>query len=135
MLNANSFLKDKNELYRTLFTESNKAKIIVDENLVITDLNQHAIEMFGLKNSLKEKAVRIDGLFPALNSKELNIKNQIIEYKSRYYKSNYQQIAMSTNQMRQNQYQETKIVEQLTAKVQLIDVSIDVLEQSIAKFK
>lgn len=97
MLNANSFLKDKNELYRTLFTESNKAKIIVDENLVITDLNQHAIEMFGLKNSLKEKAVRIDGLFPALNSKELNIKNQIIEYKNRYYKSNFQQIAMSTN--------------------------------------
>lgn len=48
---------------------------------------------------------------------------------------NTEQIAMSTDQMRQNQYQETKIVEQLTAKVQLIDVSIDVLEQSIAKFK
>lgn len=48
---------------------------------------------------------------------------------------NTEQIAMSTDQMRQNQYQETKIVEQLTTKVQLIDVSIDVLEQSIAKFK
>lgn len=48
---------------------------------------------------------------------------------------NTAQIALSTDKMRQNQYQDTKIVKQLTAKVQLIDVSIDVLEQSIAKFK
>ncbi|MEI8616560.1 PAS domain S-box protein [Pseudoalteromonas sp. B193] len=49
MISANTHLKDKNELYRSLFTESNKAKIIVDENLVITDFNQHAIDMFGIK--------------------------------------------------------------------------------------
>ena len=36
--------------------------------------------------------------------------------------------------MRQRQHEDGKIVEQLTAKVQMIDVSIDVLEQSIAKF-
>jgi len=48
---------------------------------------------------------------------------------------NTELIASSTDNMRQNQYQDTQIVEQLTAKVQLIDVSIDVLEQSIAKFK
>jgi len=48
---------------------------------------------------------------------------------------NTELIASSTDTMRQNQYQDTQIVQQLTAKVQLIDVSIDVLEQSIAKFK
>jgi len=48
---------------------------------------------------------------------------------------NTELIASSTDNMRHNQYQDTQIVEQLTAKVQLIDVSIDVLEQSIAKFK
>lgn len=47
---------------------------------------------------------------------------------------NTEQIANSTDQMRQRQYEDGKIVEQLTAKVQMIDVSIDVLEQSIAKF-
>jgi len=48
---------------------------------------------------------------------------------------NTAQIANSTDTMRQSQYEDEKIVQQLTAKVQLIDVSIDVLEQSIAKFK
>ena len=48
---------------------------------------------------------------------------------------NTEQIANSTDQMRQNQYEDSNIVKQLTDKVQLIDVSIDVLEQSIAKFK
>ena len=47
---------------------------------------------------------------------------------------NTEQIATSTDQMRQRQHEDGKIVEQLTAKVQMIDVSIDVLEQSIAKF-
>ncbi|MCQ8820021.1 methyl-accepting chemotaxis protein [Pseudoalteromonas agarivorans] len=48
---------------------------------------------------------------------------------------NTKQIASSTEQMQQSQYQDTKVVEKLTAKVQMIDVSIAVLEQSIAKFK
>lgn len=48
---------------------------------------------------------------------------------------NTAQIAQGTDFMRQNQHEDTKVVQQLTAKVQLIDVSIDVLEQSIAKFK
>ncbi|MDQ2045792.1 methyl-accepting chemotaxis protein [Pseudoalteromonas sp. 20-92] len=48
---------------------------------------------------------------------------------------NTSQIATSTDHMRKNQYEDTKIVQQLTSKVQLIHVSIDVLEQSIAKFK
>ena len=43
--------------------------------------------------------------------------------------------AVNTEQMQQSQYQDTKVVEKLTAKVQMIDVSIAVLEQSIAKFK
>ncbi len=47
---------------------------------------------------------------------------------------NTEQIAISTDQMRQRQHEDGKIVDQLTAKVQMIDVSIDVLEQSIAKF-
>jgi methyl-accepting chemotaxis protein len=47
---------------------------------------------------------------------------------------NTEQIAISTDQMRQRQQEDGKIVDQLTAKVQMIDVSIDVLEQSIAKF-
>lgn len=48
---------------------------------------------------------------------------------------NTEKIASGTDNLRHSQYQDTQIVEQLTAKVQLIDVSIDVLEHSIAKFK
>ena len=47
---------------------------------------------------------------------------------------NTEQIAMSTDKMRQRQHEERNIVDQLTAKVQMIDVSVDMLEQSIAKF-
>lgn len=47
---------------------------------------------------------------------------------------NTEQIAMSTDKMRQQQYQDSLIIEQLTAKVKVIDGSINVLEQSIAKF-
>jgi len=48
---------------------------------------------------------------------------------------NTEKIASGTDSLRLSQHQDAQIVEQLTAKVQLIDVSINVLEQSIAKFK
>ena len=100
MIIANTHLTDKNELYRSLFTESNKAKIIVDEKFVITDFNQHAIDMFGIKNEFREKAVNLAHVFPSLISdvqNVQNVKNKIVKYKSSYFKVNYQQITMSTN--------------------------------------
>jgi len=48
---------------------------------------------------------------------------------------NTEQISASADALRMSQDQDSTIVAKLTAKVQLIDVSIDVLEQSIAKFK
>ncbi|MCQ8878560.1 methyl-accepting chemotaxis protein [Pseudoalteromonas shioyasakiensis] len=48
---------------------------------------------------------------------------------------NTEQIAASADGLRMSQQLDSEIVEKLTAKVQMIDVSIDVLEQSIAKFK
>ena len=48
---------------------------------------------------------------------------------------NTEQISASADALRMSQDQDSAIVAKLTAKVQLIDVSIDVLEQSIAKFK
>ena len=97
MISANTHLKDKNELYRSLFTESNKAKIIVDENLVITDFNQHAIDMFGIKKELKEECVNLSHLFPTLVFDAPNAQNKIVKYKKSYFKACYQQITMSTN--------------------------------------
>lgn len=49
--------------------------------------------------------------------------------------TNTEQIAASADGLRMSQQLDSEIVEKLTAKVQMIDVSIDVLEQSIAKFK
>jgi methyl-accepting chemotaxis protein len=48
---------------------------------------------------------------------------------------NTEQISASADALRMSQEQDSAIVAKLTAKVQMIDVSIDVLEQSIAKFK
>jgi len=48
---------------------------------------------------------------------------------------NTEQISASADALRMSQEQDSVIVAKLTAKVQMIDVSIDVLEQSIAKFK
>ncbi|MBH0057897.1 EAL domain-containing protein [Pseudoalteromonas sp. SWXJZ94C] len=96
IMTANTHLKDKNELYRTLFTESNKAKIIVDENFVISDLNQQAIEMFAIKNNIKDKNIKLSSLLPSLDYNKPNTQNQIVKYKGNYLQANYQYV-MSAN--------------------------------------
>ncbi|MEM5481770.1 GGDEF domain-containing phosphodiesterase [Pseudoalteromonas fuliginea] len=96
MKSANTYLKDKNDLYRALFTESNKAKIIVDENFVITDFNQHAIDMFDIKKHLKEHGVKLFNLLPSLDVDELDAQDQIVKHKNSFFRTNYQHV-MSAN--------------------------------------
>lgn len=92
---ANTHLKDKNELYRTLFTESTKAKIITDENFVISDLNQQAIEMFSINKNIKEESITLSSLLPSLECSKANTQNQIVNYKKKYLQANYQHIESS----------------------------------------
>jgi len=117
---ANTHLKDKNELYRALFTESTKAKIIVDENLVISDFNQQAIEMFSIKNNIKEKSITLSSLLPSLARSKANTQNQIVKYKKNYLQANYQHIK-SSNYRVYNFYDCTQ--------EQLIKQSLAVMEQ------
>lgn len=95
MHNANSHLKEKNELYRGLFTESNKAKVIVDENLIITDFNERASEVFDIKYEITEQDVSLLDIFSSITLHNYNEQNQIIQYKNRYFKASYQQIAIN----------------------------------------
>ncbi|WP_341206344.1 GGDEF domain-containing phosphodiesterase [uncultured Psychrosphaera sp.] len=63
---ANKHLKDKNELYRTFFVESNIAKVIVDVDLRITDFNQLAASFFHFSDNTKTSNKNLTELFPQL---------------------------------------------------------------------
>jgi len=88
------------------------------------------VDLTDISTAMKENISTMSGQIKAVASSSESVAQVVAEQAG-----NTELIASSTDTMRQNQYQDTQIVEQLTAKVQLIDVSIDVLEQSIAKFK
>ncbi|WP_372811407.1 methyl-accepting chemotaxis protein, partial [Pseudoalteromonas nigrifaciens] len=88
------------------------------------------VDLTKISTTMKENISSMSEQIKAVSSSTSSVAQVVAEQAG-----NTAQIALSTDKMRQNQYQDTKIVKQLTAKVQLIDVSIDVLEQSIAKFK
>ena len=88
------------------------------------------VDLTKISTTMKENISSMSEQIKAVSSSTGSVAQVVAEQAG-----NTAQIALSTDKMRQNQYQDTKIVKQLTAKVQLIDVSIDVLEQSIAKFK
>ena len=88
------------------------------------------IDLTSISTAMKENISAMSEQIAAVSSSSDSVAQVVAEQAG-----NTELIASSTDTMRQNQYQDTQIVQQLTAKVQLIDVSIDVLEQSIAKFK
>ena len=88
------------------------------------------VDLTSISAAMKENISAMSEQIAAVSSSSDSVAQVVAEQAG-----NTELIASSTDTMRQNQYQDTQIVQQLTAKVQLIDVSIDVLEQSIAKFK
>ncbi|MDO6549154.1 putative bifunctional diguanylate cyclase/phosphodiesterase [Pseudoalteromonas carrageenovora] len=92
---ANSLLIDKNELYKTFFTESDKAKIIVDEHFNITDANKCANKLFAVNKKQISKGIDITSLVPELNVKTNNM-SQVIQHKRRFLRANYL-VAMNKN--------------------------------------
>jgi len=88
------------------------------------------VDLTDISAAMKENISAMSAQIEAVSASSDSVAQVVAEQAG-----NTELIASSTDNMRQNQYQDTQIVQQLTAKVQLIDVSIDVLEQSIAKFK
>jgi EAL domain-containing protein (putative c-di-GMP-specific phosphodiesterase class I)/GGDEF domain-containing protein len=84
---ANTHLKEKNELYKAFFIEGNKAKLIVDENLIITDSNLAADRLFGFKPEIKHSALALNSILPTLDP-TANQVNQIISYQQRKLRIN-----------------------------------------------
>ncbi|GAA61757.1 methyl-accepting chemotaxis protein [Pseudoalteromonas sp. BSi20652] len=88
------------------------------------------VDLAEISTAMKENISAMTEQIEAVSSSTNSVAQVVAEQAG-----NTKLIASSTDNMLQNQYQDTQIVHQLTAKVQLIDVSIDVLEQSVAKFK
>jgi len=90
---------------------------------------EFVVDLTKISATMKENISSMSEQIQAVSSSSNSVAQVVAEQAG-----NTEQIATSTDQMRQRQHEDGKIVEQLTAKVQMIDVSIDVLEQSIAKF-
>ncbi|WP_372857912.1 methyl-accepting chemotaxis protein [Pseudoalteromonas sp.] len=87
------------------------------------------VELTKISATMKENISSMSEQIQAVSSSSNSVAQVVAEQAG-----NTEQIAMSTDKMRQRQHEERNIVDQLTAKVQMIDVSVDMLEQSIAKF-
>ena len=96
----------------------------------MTQCVSFVVDLTEISTAMKENISAMSEQIKAVSSSTSSVAQVVSEQAG-----NTEQIANSTDQMRQNQYEDSNIVKQLTDKVQLIDVSIDVLEQSIAKFK
>lgn len=92
---ANTLLRDKNALYKTFFTESDKAKVIVDEQFNITDTNKCADALFGLSTMPRKKDIKITALLPSL-APYLNEISQVVEFKERFLRASYS-VAINKN--------------------------------------
>ncbi|WP_405597604.1 MULTISPECIES: methyl-accepting chemotaxis protein [unclassified Pseudoalteromonas] len=88
------------------------------------------VDLTQISTAMKENISAMSEQIKAVSSSANSVAQVVAEQAG-----NTEQIAQSTNKMLENQYVDSSIVKQLTAKVQLIDDSIEVLEQSIAKFK
>jgi EAL domain-containing protein (putative c-di-GMP-specific phosphodiesterase class I)/GGDEF domain-containing protein len=85
MSKSNSYLKDKNELYRTFFAESNVTKIIVDNDNKITDFNRHAAAAFSLTDKVKTSGLNLSRLFPDLENAPCRKTNTLLKVKNSYF--------------------------------------------------
>ncbi|CAM4010817.1 MULTISPECIES: methyl-accepting chemotaxis protein [Pseudoalteromonas] len=83
-----------------------------------------------ISSTMKDNILSVSGQINTVASSAESVARVVAEQAG-----NTARIASGTDSLRSSQDQDTKIVELLTAKVQMIDVSIDLLEQSIAKFK
>jgi len=88
------------------------------------------VDLTQISTGMKENISAMSEQIKAVSSSANSVAQVVAEQAG-----NTEQIAQNTNKMLENQYVDSSIVKQLTAKVQLIDDSIEVLEQSIAKFK
>jgi EAL domain-containing protein (putative c-di-GMP-specific phosphodiesterase class I)/GGDEF domain-containing protein len=85
IIDSNTHLAQKNDLYRTFFVESNKAKIIVDNTFTITDFNQHAKTLFNLTDNLKTSGAGLFHTFPQLTEPKNKDDKQLIEINNAYF--------------------------------------------------
>lgn len=85
MSKSNSYLKDKNELYKTFFSDSNVTKIIVDNDNKITDFNKHAAAAFSLTEKVKTIGLSLYRLFPDLESKSCGKSKVLIKVKNAHF--------------------------------------------------
>ncbi|MBB1340288.1 EAL domain-containing protein [Pseudoalteromonas sp. SR45-6] len=95
MAESNSHLAAKNELYRTFFTESSIAKIIIDSENTVIDFNSQAKMLFDFKATVKNSTVKLDKLLPNLVIAANPQKNQVFKYKNTYKTVHYQQVTDS----------------------------------------
>ncbi|XKF03193.1 GGDEF domain-containing phosphodiesterase [Pseudoalteromonas mariniglutinosa] len=84
IFHANTQLKAKNDIYRTFFSESNKAKLIVNQAGFVTDLNKRALAVFGLHKQVKNNRYRLHDLLPQLNGKDALNQEQVINFNNTY---------------------------------------------------
>ncbi|WP_257326628.1 GGDEF domain-containing phosphodiesterase [Pseudoalteromonas rhizosphaerae] len=95
MAESNSHLAAKKELYRTFFTESSIAKIIIDSDNTVIDFNSQAKTLFGFKATVKNSTVKLDKLLPNLVIVANQHKDQVFKYKNTYKTVHCQQVTNS----------------------------------------
>ncbi|MDP2636412.1 MAG: methyl-accepting chemotaxis protein [Pseudoalteromonas sp.] len=110
-------LKDLVSNSQTSTQSMNQCMSVVEE---LTDIS------FTMKENILGMSQQIETVASSTTSVAKVVAEQV---------GNTEQISASADALRMSQEQDSAIVAKLTAKVQMIDVSIDVLEQSIAKFK
>ncbi|WP_206194445.1 putative bifunctional diguanylate cyclase/phosphodiesterase [Shewanella polaris] len=92
---SNAYLKSKNDLYRTFFTESTIPKIIVDDMGMITDANQQAIDLLKLPNPLNHQQLLFSSIIPNFKSCNSDKQEQILQLNNTYQRVEHQQVTDS----------------------------------------
>lgn len=93
-LSANNLLKDKNSLYRNFFTNSENAKIIVDDKGGAIDCNKKAIELFstiGVDTTSPVPQELLQSIYPPSSDEN----KAIIQYRGSYLRVNHHPVAES----------------------------------------
>ncbi|MCQ8878315.1 EAL domain-containing protein [Pseudoalteromonas shioyasakiensis] len=95
MKESNTYLKDKNELYRTFFTDSTITKLIIDSQLKIIDCNDKARELFNFKDITCYMEVGLHTILPTVKIESKGKRTQIIKYKNTYQSVHCQKVLSS----------------------------------------
>ncbi|MGX9462268.1 EAL domain-containing protein [Shewanella sp. A14] len=95
ILDSNAYLKNKNDLYRTFFAESNVPKIIVDNMGIITDVNQQAAALLNFPNTLDNEELLFATVFPHLKSCNADKQDTLLPFNNTYQRVVHQQVTDS----------------------------------------